>query len=1030
MVKTLKLLLSSLLALFLSGLLVLSVFFAFLQTQKGKELLTSALVHSAQKQGLALEIREIKGRLPFHWKLYGVKIAFERDLILSVERIKGRISLFSLLKKELYLKSLKLSSLRLEHPALFSPLALSLDAKGRWRDSWFPLHLFLTAFLESDPRSTLTLTATRAPKKRVSIELSTPLGGGKGELFLTSQNAIESASSTFFFNNPVPFSGKAHFQNNHLELTAASRAFQVGREDFSSACLSLKAQPQGERWEGVLTAEMQSDTLPIAMQANLSFDPGGSFALRDLDLAAPKATAGGSLQLRFSDLSMAGSLVVQAKELDRFATFLPGSRLFGELGGEIDFSSAPLQQTALLLSLNHFQFRELQAGHLLVKIQAQDLFTSPKGVASLNAEELKWKDLSMEEGSFQSHFEGERWPFELSAKGKWKDPFTLDLAGAYLATKDQEEMTLSSLQGKLLQKEFRMQKPFQVIWSPDFLKMTDCSLHFTGGYLQGECLLSKERSEVTLKTEHLPLDLLSLPFTSLSLSGGAGIDLKLLSTPEQLQGRLNLLLERVALFQYGQESPLIAKGSLSLHLDDDHMQLHTHLISSLHHFLILSATLPLSYSPFPFRLQLERERPFSAECVIDGRIEELFDFFDLKGQELKGHAMGQLFFSNTLSSPSATGGIRILDGAYENYTLGTSLKEIQAEVRGEKERLVLDHFVGKGASSGSLSATGEIALFFEKDFPYHFDAKLENVGAIDFDALSAQFVGPLHFDGTLHDLAIKGKLAASSVLITIPDELPTKIPELPVTLIHPPSHLESPPPPLSIFPIHYDLKIKASDHVFVRGRGLNSEWKGKAHIWGEDTDYKGEGDLSLLHGVFAFSGKDFSLTKGEITFSESGAQMEVRGNVQVADATITAILSGELTSPSLTFQSMPAMPTSSILSRLIFNKDISEITPFQAVQLAQMIVTLSGDSAPNLLEKIRSSLGVDRFNLVSTGAGSDEISLQIGKYLVEGVMVTLSQSAHSSQVIVEVELKAGFILQAETQEEEEGKFSLKWNHNY
>ena len=45
-------------------------------------------------------------------------------------------------------------------------------------------------------------------------------------------------------------------------------------------------------------------------------------------------------------------------------------------------------------------------------------------------------------------------------------------------------------------------------------------------------------------------------------------------------------------------------------------------------------------------------------------------------------------------------------------------------------------------------------------------------------------------------------------------------------------------------------------------------------------------------------------------------------------------------------------------------------------------------------------------------------------------MVTLSQGIDSSNVIVEVELKKGFILQAETQDEGEGKFTLKWNKNY
>jgi len=75
-------------------------------------------------------------------------------------------------------------------------------------------------------------------------------------------------------------------------------------------------------------------------------------------------------------------------------------------------------------------------------------------------------------------------------------------------------------------------------------------------------------------------------------------------------------------------------------------------------------------------------------------------------------------------------------------------------------------------------------------------------------------------------------------------------------------------------------------------------------------------------------------------------------------------------------------------------------------------------------------LGVDRFEIVSDPKGGDQVSMQIGKYLTQGVLVTLSQSKTSSDVIVEVDLKHGFIFQAESQDQWEGKFSLKWYHNY
>ena len=122
----------------------------------------------------------------------------------------------------------------------------------------------------------------------------------------------------------------------------------------------------------------------------------------------------------------------------------------------------------------------------------------------------------------------------------------------------------------------------------------------------------------------------------------------------------------------------------------------------------------------------------------------------------------------------------------------------------------------------------------------------------------------------------------------------------------------------------------------------------------------------------------------------------------MSDLSVTVLLQGPLTSPQLSFQSIPHLPTSSLLSRLLFNKDVSEINPVQAYQLAETLMSLSG-SGVNILEAIQKSLGIDKLNLVSGKNRFDEVSLQIGKYLYKGVMVTLSQSASSSEVMVEVE---------------------------
>ena len=142
------------------------------------------------------------------------------------------------------------------------------------------------------------------------------------------------------------------------------------------------------------------------------------------------------------------------------------------------------------------------------------------------------------------------------------------------------------------------------------------------------------------------------------------------------------------------------------------------------------------------------------------------------------------------------------------------------------------------------------------------------------------------------------------------------------------------------------------------------------------------------------------------------------------------MLEGPLTSPKLSFQSSPQMPTSSLLAQILFNKDISEISAVQALQVAQKVISLSGNSGPDILEKIRRIIGIDRLTLITSENDPGKISLQIGKYLMRGVLLTISQGAESRNVSVEVDLRKGIKFQAEYNEEQQGKFSLKWHHHY
>jgi translocation and assembly module TamB len=310
---------------------------------------------------------------------------------------------------------------------------------------------------------------------------------------------------------------------------------------------------------------------------------------------------------------------------------------------------------------------------------------------------------------------------------------------------------------------------------------------------------------------------------------------------------------------------------------------------------------------------------------------------------------------------------------------------------------------------------------------------MHNLHAVGFDMIDCNLSGPLYLTGTAQGMFAQGNLLIDSSHIQITERLPYEIPSLPVTFLNTPKHLMSAELLQKPgFDFDIDLEVTSEGTVRVKGRGLNAELEGNVHLYGKNTHISASGDLKLVKGEYAFAGKTFKLTEGEILFNDKpapSAYLNLNGTLSLPAITITAMLRGPLMAPQLSFQSNPQKPTSAILALILFNKEITEISHPEAIQLASTLVSLTGGAGPDVLESIRSSIGIDRLSIASK-PGSDELAVQIGKYLTRGVMITLSQSATSSQVIVEVELPKGFVFQAETQEEEEGKFSLKWRKTY
>ena len=124
--------------------------------------------------------------------------------------------------------------------------------------------------------------------------------------------------------------------------------------------------------------------------------------------------------------------------------------------------------------------------------------------------------------------------------------------------------------------------------------------------------------------------------------------------------------------------------------------------------------------------------------------------------------------------------------------------------------------------------------------------------------------------------------------------------------------------------------------IFVRGRGLDSEWRGQLAIAGTSDAPRITGALQAIRGTFDVLGKTFRVTRGEIVF-DGGATidpvLDITAEVAAADITAQVMLQGAGLGAEADDEFDPAVPQDEILARVLFGRGLGQITTAEGLQV-------------------------------------------------------------------------------------------------
>lgn len=367
--------------------------------------------------------------------------------------------------------------------------------------------------------------------------------------------------------------------------------------------------------------------------------------------------------------------------------------------------------------------------------------------------------------------------------------------------------------------------------------------------------------------------------------------------------------------------------------------------------------------------------PLSGGIRYNGPAEVLWSLSGMASQHLSGPIGVAADFTGRVDNPQLTGVIRANNLIFVDETYGTRITNLALRGRFTSSRLEIEQLSGK-AGRGTIQGTGSIGFAATAGYPIDIRLTLNDAQLARSDSLGATLSGTLAITNDVRSGAlIAGDLQLPELRYQIVRQGAAQVVQLAGVRrkgepLPKPGEDQAETGVPSIWKL--DLRLRADNEVFIAGMGLESEWGVDLRVQGTSATPSILGEAELVRGTYSFSGRRFTLTKGNIHFTGQrppNPRLDIAASADIDDVTVNIIVSGSANSPQIAFTSSPALPQDELLARILFGGSVSEISALQAVQLAASLNALRGGGGGlNPLGTLRSATGLDRLRIL----GADE----------------------------------------------------------
>lgn len=768
-----------------------------------------------------------------------------------------------------------------------------------------------------------------------------------------------------------------------------------------------------------------------SLNTHISLGPNQELLFSDIDLKTLKTDWVGNLQFDPSTLDVKGSIAADIENLNLLASYLQ-QPIKGSARAELVF--LPNRETVLRLLSKEILYRDISLKEIDLSAYLHGRLNHIEGSIS----KLGFPYSQIEKITFASTIDLEQpaWPYTLSAS---KASSALNSQGYWSAHEGQWKIHIDTLEGTLAESDAQLLEPIDISGTKDQLQITPFELTIGKGVMKGQLSLRPDQMTLNIEGKEVPNELIHEFYEDLPLTGRFNFSARVNGDPGHPTGNINIAIrEGVVKEEVFSKLPQM-EADVYLSFDNNQTLFKGEIRGIGQNPISLDGRLPFQISAVPLNLGID-ENPMDVTLKAGGEIGPFLQILFNEKINLTGEMETLLNISGTFKQPAIKGQLKLKNGSYESYSLGAVYKNIEADIEGEGSKLILKKLVAEEGREGALTATGYWSLDSTEDFPFEFEINPSRIAFLDSDFARISAGGKLSLVGSRKQGRLSGTLQVDQGKISIQEESPSQIKTIEVTYVNVP---EGEKPPVhgkaidSKWPLELDIKLIIPGRLEIAGDHFQSEWKGDLIISGIPQAPLLNGDLRVTEGSFNIQGKPFNISQGSIHFGGSLAKkttLYIVASKEIDRITAEVVLKGSTQNPGISFRSNPPLSEREVLSYILFGRGTSDITPDQGTELNRSIITLSASKgqSPDMLTKIRNNIGLDRLDLGSSGAETNEFSLQLGKYIAKGVLVGINKGLNdaANRVTIEAELRKNLKAQAEVGDDGQSKLLLKWKKNY